>query len=155
MFQIFNSLFVASINLNEYSCMGQIHQNGNLPWFMCINLQQKWCQNDPTNDKQHFSSGAFFIAAMGPLSTPKVVQKGPILRSLASQKGAMEPLLAPPKTQRFHCEGPGRLKWCPEAHLGGFGVPRCPQKLHLYATDAQNWSLARPAEPTSQVARDQ
>ena len=76
---------------------------------------------------------------MGPLSTPKVVQKGSILRPFASQKGATEPLGRPKGPQIFHCEGPGRLKWCPEAHLGGFGVLRCPPKLHLYVTDAQNW----------------
>ena len=97
-------------------------------------------KNDTTSDKKrHFSSGVLFIATMGPLSTPKVGQKGSILRPLAPKKGAKEPLWRPKRTQRSHCEGPGRLKWCPKAHLDGFGVPRCPQKLHLYATDAQNW----------------
>ena len=86
--------------------------------------------NDTKSDKkQHFSSGVFFIATMGPLSTPKVDQKGSILRPLASQKGAIEPLWRPKGPQRFHCEGPGRLKWCPKAHLDGFGVPRCPQSF--------------------------
>ena len=92
-----------------------------------------------SNKKHHFSSGVLFIATMGPLSTPKINQKGSILRPLAPQKGAKEPLWHPKRAQRSHCEGPGRLKWCPKAHLDGFGVPRCPQKLHLYATDAQNW----------------
>ena len=97
-------------------------------------------KNDTKPDKKrHFSSGVFFIATMGPLSTPKVVQKGSILRPLAPQKGAKEPLWHPKRAQRSHCEGPGRLKWCPKAHLHGFGVPRCPQKLHLHASDAQNW----------------
>ena len=76
---------------------------------------------------------------MGPIGTPKVVQKGSILRPLASQKGAKGPLWRPKGAKTSHCEGPGRLKWCPKAHLDGFGVPRCPQKLHFNATDAQNW----------------
>ena len=79
------------------------------------------------------------MAIMRPTSTPKVVEKGSILRPLASQKGATEPLWRSKGSHRFHCEGPGRLKWCPKAHLDGFGVPRCPQKLHFYVTDAQNW----------------
>ena len=66
-------------------------------------------KNDTKSDKKrHFSSGVLFIATMGPLSTLKVVQKGSILRPLASQKGAKEPLWRPKGSQRFHCEGPGR-----------------------------------------------
>ena len=76
---------------------------------------------------------------MGPLSTSNVDQQGPILRPLASQKGAIEPLWRPKGPQRFHCEGHGRLNWCPKAHLDGFGVPRCSQKLLFYDTDAPNW----------------
>ena len=80
-----------------------------------------------------------FIAAMGPISTPNVVQTGSILRPLASKKDPKEPLWRPKGAQRSHCEGFGRLKWCPKAHFDGFGVPRCPQKLNLYDTDAPNW----------------
>ena len=76
---------------------------------------------------------------MGPIGTPKVVQKGSILRLLASQKGAKGPLWRPKGAKTSHCEAPGRFKWCPKAHLDGVGVPRCPPKLHFYVTDAQNW----------------
>ncbi len=63
-----------------------------------------------SDKKLHVSSGVLFIATMGPLSTPKVDQKGSILRPLAPQKGAKEPLWHPKRAQRSHCEGPGRLK---------------------------------------------
>ena len=86
-----------------------------------------------------FPQGCFFIATMGPICTPKVVQKGPILRPLAPQKDPKEPLWRPKGAQGSHCEGLWRLKWCPKAHFDAFGVPRCPQKLHFYVTDAQNW----------------
>ena len=76
---------------------------------------------------------------MGPISTPKVVEKGSILRPLASQKGAKGPLWRPKGAQTSHCEFPGRLKWRPKAHLDGFWVPRCPKKVLFYDTDAQNW----------------
>ena len=62
-----------------------------------------------------------------------------MLRPLASKKDPKEPLWRPKGAQRSHCEGFGRLKWCPKAHFDGFGVPRCPQKLNLYDTDAPNW----------------
>ena len=61
------------------------------------------------------------------------------MRPLASKKDPKEPLWRPKGAQRSHCGGFGRLKWCPKAHFDGFGVPRCPQKLNLYDTDAPNW----------------
>ena len=84
-----------------------------LIFMMClINFNVKnEIKNDPQSDQQrHFYSGVLFIATMAPLSTPKVVQKGSILRPLAPQKGAKEPLWHPKRAQRSHCEGPGRLK---------------------------------------------
>ena len=44
-----------------------------------------------SDPKRHFYSGVLFIATMGSIGTPKVVQKGSILRPLASQKGAKGP----------------------------------------------------------------
>ena len=76
---------------------------------------------------------------MGPISTPKVIEKGTILRPLAPPIDPKEPLWRSKGAQRSHCEGLGRLKWSPKAHFDGFGVPRCPKKLHFYYTDAQNW----------------
>ena len=76
---------------------------------------------------------------MGPISTPKVVEKGTILRPFAPRIDPKEPLWRSKGAQRSHCEGLGRLKWSPKAHFDGFGVPRCPKKLHFYYTDAQNW----------------
>ena len=101
-------------------------------------------KNEVNNDtkshkKLHFSSGVLFIATMGPISTPKVVEKGSILRPLAPPKDPKEPLWRSKGTQRSHCEGLGRLKWSPKAHFDGFWVPRCPKKLNFYYTDAPNW----------------
>ena len=111
-----------------FTCFGPI---------LLTKLRSKIDQNLPK--KHHFSSGVLFVATMGPISTPKVDQKGSILRPLASKKDPKEPLWHPKGAQRSHCEGFGRLKWCPKAHFDGFGVPRCPQKLHFYDTDAPNW----------------
>ena len=97
-------------------------------------------KNSPKSDKKrHFSSGVLFIATMGSIGTPKVDQKGTILRLLASQKGAKGPLGRSKGAKTSHCEGPGRLKWSPKAHFDVFWVPRCPKKLHIYHTNAPNW----------------
>ena len=76
---------------------------------------------------------------MGPISTPKVVEKGSILKPLAPPKDPKEPLWQSKGARRSHSEGLGRLKWSPKAHFDGFWVPRCPKKLHFYYTDASNW----------------
>ena len=81
-------------------------------------------------------SEALFIATKGPVSTPKVVEKGAFLRPLAHQKDSKELLWPSKGAQRSHCEGHGRLNWSPKAHFDGFWVPRCTKKLHFYYTDA-------------------
>ena len=98
------------------------------------NMRSKTIPN--LTKKRHFSSGVLFIATMGPISTPKVVEKGTILRPFAPPIDPKEPLWRSKGAQRSHCEGLGRLKWSPKAHFDGFGVPRCPKKLHFYYTDA-------------------
>ena len=97
-------------------------------------------KNKPTSDKKrHFSSRVLLKATMGPISTPKVVENGIILKPFAPRIDPEEPLWRSKGAQRFHCEGIGRLKWSPKAHFDGFGVPRCPKKLYCYYTDAKTW----------------
>ena len=56
------------------------HRNS-IVFFTCVGpilVSKMWSNiNQTLTTKLHFSAGVLFIATMGPISTPKVVQKGP------------------------------------------------------------------------------
>ena len=94
---------------------------------------------------QHLTTKPCF-SSMGPICTPKVGQKGSMLRPLPPQNDPKEPHWRPKGPRRSHCDGLGRLKMVPKGAQAAASRDRLDSQYHRKKTQLSDLHLIQVSE---------